>query len=102
MWHAARNVLRRSKEDYEVLSADRQRLELSIKRKTRSDRMDCCFWLSVEPAENGGCRMVVCPARGYDEEDLRGAGDELEQVCLLTEEELERFSRPRIGPGGHT
>lgn len=46
--------------------------------------------------------MVVYPARGYDEEDLRGAGDELEQVCLLTEEELERFSRPRIGPGGHT
>ena len=102
VWHAARNVLRRSKEDNEVLSADRQRLELSIKRKTRSDRMDCCFWLSVEPAESGGDRMVVCPARGYDEEDLRGAGDELEQVCLLTEEELERFSRPRIGPGGHT
>lgn len=102
VWHAARNVLRRSKEDYEVLSADRQRLELSIKRKTRSDRMACCFWLSVEPAESGGCRMVVYPARGYDEEDLRDAGDELEQVCLLTEEELERFSRPRIGPGGHT
>lgn len=46
--------------------------------------------------------MVVYPARGYDEEDLRDAGDELEQVCLLTEEELERFGRPRIGPGGHT
>ena len=64
--------------------------------------MACCFWLSVEPAESGGCRMVVCPARGYDEEDLRDAGDELEQVCLLTEEELERYGRPRIGPGGHT
>ena len=29
-------------------------------------------------------------------------GTELEQVCQLTQEELERYSYPKTGPGGHT
>ena len=102
VWHAARNVLRRCKADYQVLSAAPRRLELRIRRKSDGDRPARVFLAAVESAGDGGCRMVIQVPREREESDLWDMGSELEQVCQLTQEELERYSYPKTGPGGHT
>ena len=110
VWHAAQNVLRRRRYHYQVLAADPVRRELEIRRKAKWTEglfRQCIqppyrILVQVEPAEEGGARMVVQLPRGRVEDDLPRAGTELKELCDMIQEELEGYRCPKAGRGRDT